>query len=166
MKYINFQTKEIENSKTEFNFEVDDLMAETISILNKKGYFTTACCSGHTEYNDWVTEMPKEEVDNEITKGTIKKEQIIKELDGSYKVGFTITGANIYIGFVNTRFLKTNPEIEGIFRTDTLISKALVLEENGKFKNKKEITKEIEEVNSQFLKWAKSLPNLLEVKEK
>jgi hypothetical protein len=28
-------------------FEVDDLIALTISLLNKKGYYTKFCCSGH-----------------------------------------------------------------------------------------------------------------------
>jgi len=33
--------------------EIDDLISETIQILNKKGYKTTACCSGHNyDVND------------------------------------------------------------------------------------------------------------------
>lgn len=44
-KYINNNTYEIINNV----FEVDDLMGETISILNKKGYHTLYCCSGHVK---------------------------------------------------------------------------------------------------------------------
>lgn len=44
-KYLNGNTFEIVNDI----FEVDDLIAETISILNKKGYHTLYCCSGHVK---------------------------------------------------------------------------------------------------------------------
>ena len=40
-------------------FEVDECLAEVISILNKKGYHTEYCCSGHlrkTRYNN-LTEL-------------------------------------------------------------------------------------------------------------
>ena len=44
-KYLNSNTFEIVNDI----FEVDKLIAETISILNKKGYHTLYCCSGHVK---------------------------------------------------------------------------------------------------------------------
>lgn len=44
-KYLNSNTFEIINNV----FEVDDLMGETISILNRKGYHTLYCCSGHVK---------------------------------------------------------------------------------------------------------------------
>lgn len=45
--YINNNTFGIEQEKTENNFEVDTLMAETISLLNKKGYKTLSSNAGH-----------------------------------------------------------------------------------------------------------------------
>ena len=44
-KYINSETFEIMNNI----IEVDEAIAETISILNKKGYYTKYCCSGHVK---------------------------------------------------------------------------------------------------------------------
>ena len=44
-KYLNNNTFEIVNDI----FEVDDLIGKTISILNKKGYHTLYCCSGHVK---------------------------------------------------------------------------------------------------------------------
>lgn len=43
-KYIDIKTFDIIDDV----FEVDEYIAEAISILNKKGYYTKYCCSGHT----------------------------------------------------------------------------------------------------------------------
>lgn len=45
--YINSKTYEIENQEMNDNFAVDTLIAETISILNKKGYKTICSNAGH-----------------------------------------------------------------------------------------------------------------------
>ena len=42
-QYINSKTFELENDI----FEVDELMADSIILLNKKGYKTEYCCQGH-----------------------------------------------------------------------------------------------------------------------
>lgn len=47
MKYIDKKTFEIIDDSN--YFEVDDNIANTISVLNKKGYKTKACCSGHND---------------------------------------------------------------------------------------------------------------------
>ena len=44
-KYINKETFEIVDNV----FEVDEDISQTISILNKKGYYTKYCCSGHAK---------------------------------------------------------------------------------------------------------------------
>ena len=45
--FIDSKTYEI--IKDEQVIEVDDAIAETISVLNKKGYKTKYCCSGHVK---------------------------------------------------------------------------------------------------------------------
>ena len=44
-KYIDKKTFEIVDNV----FEVDEDIADIISILNKKGYYTKFCCSGHAK---------------------------------------------------------------------------------------------------------------------
>lgn len=45
--YINAVTYEIETTKTDDNFEVDTLIAKSISLLNQKGYHTISSNAGH-----------------------------------------------------------------------------------------------------------------------
>ena len=47
--YINYDDYGISKDPVENGFEVDDLVAPAISILNKKGYRTAFCCSGHVD---------------------------------------------------------------------------------------------------------------------
>ena len=46
MAYISYNTYEISDTKND-SFYVDDIIVPIILILNKKGYFTEYCCSGH-----------------------------------------------------------------------------------------------------------------------
>ena len=64
--YINSGTYEIEYQKTPSNFAVDTLMAETISLLNKKGYKTLSSNAGHVyHYFIWIgyNKLDKKEKD-------------------------------------------------------------------------------------------------------
>ncbi len=62
-KYINKNNYEIENIKTDNNFEVDLLIAETISILNKKGYITTKSYAGYPlSYSLVLGHCPNEDI--------------------------------------------------------------------------------------------------------
>lgn len=57
--YIGKQSYNLYQSKNDVRiqedvFEVDEFIAPIISLLNKKGYITTACCSGHvTDCGEW-----------------------------------------------------------------------------------------------------------------
>lgn len=47
--YIRSDTFELSSCKTDDCFEVDDAIAEIIVVLNRKGYRTAFCCSGHPD---------------------------------------------------------------------------------------------------------------------
>ena len=42
------------------HFHVDDLIALPVQILNRKGYTTTGCCSGHLFFSANIHEKPKD----------------------------------------------------------------------------------------------------------
>ncbi|MBQ6501541.1 MAG: hypothetical protein IJI87_09240 [Mogibacterium sp.] len=47
--FINQDTYEVTAEPTDNHFEVDDLIAPAIAVLNQKGYKTAFCCSGHSD---------------------------------------------------------------------------------------------------------------------
>jgi len=68
MAYMNLETYDIFNmisnnvEKDKF-VEIDELIAPIISLLNKKGYKTKFCCSGHP-YTDYILDPDEGNVDN------------------------------------------------------------------------------------------------------
>lgn len=67
--YISEDNFEILESPGKNRFEVDDLIAPAISRLNKLGYVTAFCCSGHADHEErpiyayisfWFGETPPE----------------------------------------------------------------------------------------------------------
>lgn len=66
MAFIHRETFEIINDRNECefpfknkHFHVDDLIALPIQILNRKGYTTDGCCSGHLFFATDINEKPK-----------------------------------------------------------------------------------------------------------
>jgi hypothetical protein len=66
MAFIHRETFEIINDRMECefpfikkHFHADDLIALTIQILNRKGYTTEGCCSGHLFFGGDINEKPK-----------------------------------------------------------------------------------------------------------
>ena len=81
------QGSNIENYLDDYYFEIDDLIALPVQVLNRKGYKTQACCSGHPF--DIVTELFSME---NITPGervgrgkVFKVEEIINEKRPEFK---------------------------------------------------------------------------------
>jgi hypothetical protein len=66
MAFIHRETFDIINDKMECEFpflkqhiHIDDLIAPAIQILNRKGYTTEGCCSGHLFFSTDINEKPK-----------------------------------------------------------------------------------------------------------
>lgn len=151
-KYINSETFEIEKNI----FEVDEDIANTISILNKKGYKTSYCCSGHikdprlyekyyiSNDNDWGSDIPNSYI-------------IDKTNDGYYLLK-PYTETHIYIKFCNEYHFLNLP-IGFILEKDNTLYKEISYYNESQKKSSNEIDKEIKESNKQLVEWAKTLPS-------
>ena len=154
-KYINAKTFDMVDDV----FEVDDLIAETITTLNKKGYRTTYCCSGHSDpditgivYIDKVNyERLKDAFPNIIVIG----EQIRNGVEKV--VAFNVTSVQeLYISFAEEYEFPTLPE--DFWYEDGRISMEFPLyKEPGELYPEEVIKLQIERANLELLKWAKSL---------
>lgn len=149
-KYIDSNTFEIVNDI----FEVDDLMGETISILNKKGYHTLHCCSGHVKdprlYEKY--HMHKDELDG------IYNYHIINEEDNYVDVLIPYQNTLAYIMFDKRYDFNLSKSFKWI-DDKTIYSDSISYYEDNKKRSSNDIQKEIENVNNELLSWALSLPN-------
>ena len=152
-KIINLETCEvIDDSKY---IIVDELIADTIAILNKLGYKTKYSCSGHCE-------LPKKELFincdinfmNKINKNDITE---IREDSFDYWHEWTYTG--IYILFEEKYEFKSLPE--GFILEGNDISHQIDFYENQKRRKIGDIQKEIEKYNKILYDWASNLPNVI-----
>lgn len=149
-KYLNSNTFEIINNV----FEVDDLIGETISILNRKGYHTLYCCSGHVKDHRLYEKyhLHKDELDG------IYDYHIINEEDDYIDVLIPYQNTVVYIMFDK----KYDFDLHKSFRwidDKTIYSYEISYYEDNKKRNSNDIQKEIESVNNELLSWASSLPN-------
>ena len=150
-KYINSETFEIMNNI----IEVDEAIAETISILNKKGYYTKYCCSGHVK-DPRLYELYKEK-SLEDFKGDLG--YIISNKNGEYDILIPYTYTYIYIMFkenINFNILPEGFKLNG----KNLIEMKIDYYSNGKRKSSNDIDKELKIANKVLLNWALSLPKL------
>ena len=174
-------TKYLDLNKLEYSdsiVEIDDLIAETVLELNKKGYITYACCSGHSDqrtYSSYAQIKKKDEV--------IKEGYAIYGEDAS-NVYYTVlkNGFNTYIKFDGPYNFETIPEgftyetaeeaykklqilietdaiseSEGIVCGDSISREIKLIDSNGKMRTDEEVNKEIDEANKILLEWSKSL---------
>lgn len=149
-KYINKNTFEI----TDDVFEVDEGIAETISILNKKGYYTLFSCSGHikdprlyekyhiSKNNDWGNNMPDS--------------YVVDETSDSYNLLKPYTFTTIYIKFSKNYNFNDLPI--GFILHEDCIEKRIEYYTGTVKKKLDDIDKEIKEENNLLLKWVKELP--------
>lgn len=149
-KYINNNTYEIINNV----FEVDDLMGETISILNKKGYHTLYCCSGHVKDHRLYEKyhLHKDELDG------IYDYHIINEEDDYVDVLIPYQNTFLYIMFDKIYDFKLPKDFRWVDE-QTIYSYEISYYEDNKKRNSNDIQKEIESVNKELLYWTLSLPD-------
>ena len=150
-KYIDKKTFEIIDNV----FEVDEDIADTISILNKKGYYTKYCCSGHVKdpniYYMYKEESILENKDNEVDYTVNIKEDTCDILK-------PYTKTLIYILFDKEYNFKTLPN--GFKKDKNTIEMFINYYDMDKRKNSNDIDKEIKKANKVLYEWACDLPKL------
>ena len=99
--YMNVKTYDLSFAPDNNLVEIDDLIAPAIQNLNRRGYYTSACCSGHIEeppyayiqfdYGEmtpeilpagWYWEEDGLMYYNYVTDGTERKNEIHQVMDG------------------------------------------------------------------------------------
>jgi len=153
-KYINKNTFEIIDDI----FEVDEDIAETISVLNKKGYHTLYCCSGHNRdprlYEKYHIKKTDDCNYNNVDS------YVVDEKDDSYNLLKAYTYTGIYIMFDKDYKFSNLPNAFYKDDNNTIRSNKINYYNGNKRKNGNDIDKEIRNLNNDLLDWAKSLPNL------
>lgn len=165
MKYINNKTFEVYDEDEYFN--VDDLIADAVSILNKKGYKTLFSCEGHDKsyqcyrYTYDISKLDEIKNDSDCTIGKIR------EKDFDFYVDVKISSTYIkFKGHYNFPCLPEGFSYESDLEGDDehsgdLIEKIVHFYENGNKRNGKDIYNDIKNANDNLLSWAKKLPNLI-----
>ena len=176
-KYISTENFEIiENPNF---FEVDEEIAETISILNKKGYKTRYCCAGHIEDDCYKVKLPIYLLDEVKSKNMSRIAKIEKNFFWYY--GGNRAGTGVYISFIEHYNFKSLPngfmyETADEFREKVKnypiseedkkelvygdrVSKIIDYIENNKRIDEEIVETQIKESNEILLNWAKSLPD-------
>jgi len=143
-----------EDSGTDDYFEVDDLIALTISILNKKGYTTTFCCSGHPFIN-----LSEAFADNsDALNGIPGMQEILENTNPEFKhkyVGkFTMSDVYCYIAFAEPVHFDALPDGFVLDKDDKCLTKDFS-QKPGKWA----CINEIVENMKQLYLWATALPD-------
>ena len=167
-KYIDTNTFEIKDNI----IEVDAQIAETISVLSKKGYKVKACSAGHVNKEIQSVFCSKSEKNTDfLRKYNIDVKTIIEKQDRLH-IYFKPASTDIYIMFTKNyhfnkslkgfkKYLTGNKERRNYSKTGFNTVKKVVPYFRGPIrKSDSEIEKEIAQSNKELLEWAKSLPRL------
>lgn len=171
MAYINKKDFSIMQSINELlvkdYFECDDLMAPAISLLNKKGYKTKFCCSGHT-YPKHVGSFGK------TLPNTYKMREIIyceksENLKGLYPNQIIesnpyyiihiskVDPIRFYVSFEDKYNFPHLPEDAFFTNEGRCIRYQYPIDENDVFNNFEIILR----MNKSFYEWIEKLPSLI-----
>ena len=173
-------SKYLDVEKLEYNdkiVEIDDDISDTILELNKKGYKTYACCSGHSKVEFYECTVPLTDKEKILKDGYA----IIEESDMIY-AAFPNISTYCYIKFDNSYNFESIPdgfkyetkeeayneykkykEQKNIDITfgDSISRLINFFDEDGNRKEKEIIEKEIKEVNKILLNWSKNLKAII-----
>ena len=144
--------------------EVDDDIAEAISILNKKGYKTEYCCSGHISSNEYYSMIcDKCFLNEEKLKEDYIEYYICDVTDKRFKIIYPRTVTSIYIKFAEDyKFKNLPPGFEKIKTFDEenfdTIEHIIDYYRDNKVRDNKDVYNEIKEYNKLLLDWVKKLP--------
>ena len=150
-KYLNSETFEIMDNV----FGVDESIAETISMLNKKGYYTKYCCSGHTR-DPRLYEMYNVKNNEDFELKSLG--YVVNENMDSYNILMPYTFTAIYIMFEKAHNFNNLPN--NFKQNNNTIELIIDYYIKDKRKNWREIEREIDEANKILLEWVISLPDV------
>ena len=154
-EYIFLNSKTFELEKGEGIIVDSNKLAEVISILNKKGYYTELCSKARLSQSLIVSDMLKDLINNKFIEINDNNIDQIKQLISTY-------------GNISTHILfKEKYNFENLLNNCELVNNNLFYNINllkeGKgieFKNTKELDNEINRSFEELENWAKNLPNI------
>ena len=173
VKYIDKNTFEIRDDV----FEVDDLIADTIILLNKKGYKTKYCCAGHNDKSIRTGLVNKQETEGDLLKRYDIDVITITKENEKFRIYFRPSSTDIYIMFDKDYLFKTLPkgfkkqgkwdkEKHDYSKTEFDTITMTLSYFNGHTRKTDEAIKEDIKLNNHLLyEWVKSLPDNYIVKD-
>ena len=160
-RFINLETYEITENPENYIYADKDIV-ETIAVLNKKGYKTISCCSGHADLKviQWIEKkeelekeenidkyyykIPTEHSDPEISKlGYVVFQYIYPEIDTYILFDKEYQFSNLPNGFKQTK--------------NSIRKKINVFNENKESYEMIVLDEKIKKTNEELLEWAKEL---------
>lgn len=155
--------------------EVDDNIAETISVLNKKGYRTEYCCGGHiNKYEYYSMTCDKCFMDEEKLKKDFIEYHIYDVSNERFKIIYSKTITSIYVKFSKDYKFDNLPKGFGkvpilddskkdFSKTEfNIIEHIINYYQNSVLRDNKDVYNEIIEYNKLLLEWANNLPDINE----
>lgn len=153
-KYIDTKTFDIIDNV----FEVDENIAESIALFNKKGYYTRYSCSGHVK-DPRMYEMYRVKKSDEFDDKNLGF--IVKDNKDDYEILMPNRYTSIYVMFDKKYEFKNLPI--GFYTLNdevTTIYKDIMYYENNIKKKSNDIQNEIDKSNLELLEWVKTLPTV------
>lgn len=155
LRFINLETYEITEEPENYIY-ADKYIVETIAVLNKKGYKTTASCSGHPDI-DMLQQVDKKENLEKYyytIPTNLKDSKWLKEEEMMFQYANPIT--DTYIMFDKEYEFSALPE--GFEQNSNIIRKKTdIFDENKKAYEYMELQEKIKKINEELLEWAKGL---------